>query len=97
VYVDIVRCDLGGKVITGEASERVVSRNVSYKYGSDSDWLWECGCLNFEQGRHCTCNVTLWRVRVTIVAQMQQYVVLADFRYSVAVNDIHSAVQKFQD
>jgi hypothetical protein len=82
VYVDSVRRDLGGKVITGEAVERVVSRKVSYKYGSDSDWLWEWGCLNFEQGRHCPCNLTLWRVRVTIVAQMQQYVFLADFRYT---------------
>ena len=59
VYVDSVRRDLGGKVITGEAVERVVSRKVSYKYGSVCNWLWECGCLNFEQGRHCTCNITL--------------------------------------
>ena len=63
--MDSVRQDLGGKVVTGETVEGVVSSKV-YKYGSDSERFWGCGCLNFEQGRHCTCNVILWRVRVTI-------------------------------
>jgi hypothetical protein len=47
-----------------------------------------------KQGRQCTCNVTLWRVRVTIVAmERQQYVDL-----HVAVNNlkVFSVVMKMQ-
>ena len=83
VYVDSVRQDLGGKVVTGETVEGVVSSKVSYKYGSDSERFWGCGCLNFEQGRHYTCNVILWRVRVSIFfPQTQLYFILDVFRYT---------------